>query len=139
MRYAVKDEEMDVDSYISSLDEPLAAIVARLRQILLMTAPGVYEIIKRAQPVYESDGPFAYIKAFSETVAIGFWRGVEIRDPKGLLEGQGDTMRHITIRHPAEIDAAAISDFVVQAINLNRVLGDPTKGQDFAGQEKRKK
>ena len=130
---------MDVDSYINGLDEPLAGIVARLRQILLMTAPGVDETIKWDQPVYESDGPFAYIKAFSETVNIGFWRGVELRDPKGLLAGTGDKMRHITIRHAAEIDGPAISDFVVQAIHLNRVLGDPTAGQDFADENKRKK
>ena len=130
---------MGVDRYISSLDEPLAAIVARLRQILLITAPGVYETIKWAQPVYESDGPFAYIKAFSNTVNIGFWRGVEMRDPYGLLTGTGDKMRHITIRHPAEIDRAAISDFVQQAINLNRVLGDPTKGLEADDGKKRKK
>ena len=130
---------MDVDSYINGLDEPLAAIVARLRQIMLMAAPGVDETIKWAQPVYESNGPFAYIKAFSETVNIGFWRGIEIRDPKGLLIGTGDKIRHITLRHPAEIDETAISDFVVQAINLNRVLGDPTKDQDFVNEKKRKK
>jgi len=130
---------MDVDQYISSLDEPLAAIVARLRQILLITAPGVYETIKWAQPVYDSDGPFAYIKALSETVNIGFWRGVEMRDPNDLLTGTGDKMRHITIRHPAEIDRAAIADFVLQAINLNRVLGDPTKDLDITDESKRKK
>jgi len=130
---------MDVDGYINGLDEPLAGIVARLRQIMLMTAPGVDETIKWAQPVYESDGPFAYIKAFTETVNIGFWRGIEIRDPKGLLEGTGDKMRHITIRHAAEIDRAAIADFVVQTINLNRVLGDPTRDLDFADDKKKKK
>jgi len=139
MRYAVKDEIMDVDAYINGLDEPLAGIVARLRQIMLMTAPGVDEIIKWDQPVYESDGPFAYIKAFSETVNIGFWRGIEIRDPKGLLAGTGDKMRHITIRHAAEIDKTAIADFVVQAIHLNRVLGDPTRDLDLTEGKKRKK
>jgi len=129
---------MTVDDYISSLDDPLAAIVAKLRQILLMTAPGVDETIKWAQPVYESDGPFAYIKSFSDTVNIGFWRGMEIHDPKDLLQGHGDKMRHITVRHVSEIDSAAISDFVVQAINLNRVLGDPSKNSTYEEGKKRR-
>jgi hypothetical protein len=118
---------MDVDSYVTGLDEPFAAIVSRLRQIILLTAPDVYESIKWAQPVYESDGPFAYIKAFTESVNFGFWRGVDLRDPKGLLQGQGGKMRHVKIISLADIDERAFSDFVVQAIQLNKVLGNPVE------------
>ncbi|MFC1950927.1 DUF1801 domain-containing protein [Chloroflexota bacterium] len=119
---------MDVDGYITTVGEPLATIVSKLRQIILMTAPGVYESIKWAQPVYESDGPFAYIRAYANHVDLGFWRGIDIRDPKDLLEGKGEKMRHIKFTNTADIDASAISEFVVQAIQLNRVLGNPTKG-----------
>jgi len=118
---------MDVDAYIAGLDEPFAAIVSRLRQIILLTAPDVYESIKWAQPVYESDGPFAYIKAFTESVNLGFWRGVDIHDPKGLLQGQGEKMRHIELTSLADVDEQAFSDYVVQAIQLNRVLGNPVE------------
>jgi len=120
---------MDVDGYIANLDEPLAAIVSKLRQIVLMTAPGVYETIKWSQPVYESDGPFVYIRAYTNHVDLGFWRGIDIRDPRGLLQGRGEKMRHLKFTSTAEIDASAISEFIVQAIQLNRVLGNPTRDQ----------
>ena len=94
-----------------------------------MTAPGVYETIKWSQPVYESDGPFVYIRAYTNHVDLGFWRGIDIRDPMGLLQGKGEKMRHLKFTSTAEIDASAISEFIVQAIQLNRVLGNPTRGQ----------
>jgi hypothetical protein len=56
--------EKTVDDYISGLEDSKAEIVARIRKIVLQAAPKVKESIKWAQPVYESNGPFAYIKAF---------------------------------------------------------------------------
>jgi hypothetical protein len=78
--------------------------------------------------VYSSNGPFAYIKAFKNSVNFGFWRGVELNDPKGLLQGSGDKMRHVKLTSTDDIDAAAFSDFVNQAMQLNQTKGDPTKG-----------
>ena len=120
---------MDVDTYSSKLGEPVAAIVSKLRQIILITAPGVYESIKWGHPAYESDGPFAYIRAYPNQVDLGFWRGIDLHDPGGLLEGKGEKIRYLRFTTTAGIDATTISEFVVQAIHLNRVLGDPTKRQ----------
>ena len=33
------------------------------------------------------DAAFAYVNAFKVHVNVGFFRGAEIADPKGLLEG----------------------------------------------------
>ncbi len=43
-----------------------------------------------AQPVYENNGPFAYIKAFKNSVNFGFCRGIDLEDPENLLQGTGD-------------------------------------------------
>lgn len=117
-----------VDSYIAGLEDWQAEIVSGVRQILNEAAPDADEAIKWAQPVYSSNGPFAYIKAFKNSVNFGFWRGVELNDPKGLLQGSGDKMRHVKITSTDDIDAAAFSDFVNQAMQLNQTKGDPTKG-----------
>lgn len=117
-----------VDDYINGLGTEQREIVARIRKLVLRAAPGARESIKWAQPVYESDGPFSYIKAFKNAVNFGFWRGVEIRDPKRLLRGSGDKMRHVRLGRVEDVDERALEDFVHQAVRLNRDKGDPTKG-----------
>jgi hypothetical protein len=120
--------EKTVDAYISSLNDKQADIVSSVRQIVREAAPNADEAIKWAQPVYSSNGPFAYIKAFKNSVNFGFWRGVDLKDPKGLLQGSGDKMRHIKLTSTDDIDAGAFSDFINQAVQLNQTKGDPTKG-----------
>jgi hypothetical protein len=118
-----------VEEYISSLEDWKGEIVAELREIILEISPEITESIKWAQPVYESNGPFSYIKAFKNAVNFGFWRGVDLKDPNGMLQGSGEKMRHVKLTKLDDIDHTLFSDFVRQAIKLNEELGDPTKGK----------
>jgi hypothetical protein len=117
-----------VDAYIAGLADWQAQIVSSVRQVLNQAAPEADEAIKWAQPVYSSNGPFAYIKAFKNSVNFGFWRGVDLKDPKGLLQGSGDKMRHVKLTSTDQVDQAAFSDLINQAVQLNQTKGDPTKG-----------
>jgi hypothetical protein len=116
-----------VDEYIAGLQGWQQEVVAAIRAIVQEAAPEAKESIKWAQPVYEVDGPFAYIKAHSGSVNFGFWRGVDLTDPGGLLEGTGGKMRHVKLAGMSDIRKRAFKDFVRQAIQLNRTKGDPTK------------
>ena len=123
------DKKKTVDEYIAGLEDWQQPIVTELRQIVRKAAPDAKESVKWAQPVYEHQGPFAYIRAFKSTVNIGFWRGTELTDPKGLLEGDGDRMKHLKIKTVKDIPSSLITDFVKQALVLNDEKGDPTKGR----------
>jgi hypothetical protein len=120
--------EKTVDGYIAALEGWKAEVVSKVRQIVLEAAPEAKEWIKWAQPVYETNGPFCYIKAFKNSVNFGFWRGVDIRDPKGLLQGSGEKMRHVKLTGIDDIDEKEFAEFVRQAVQLNLAKGDPTKG-----------
>jgi hypothetical protein len=61
-------------------------------------------------------------------VNFGFWRGIDISDPKGLLKGSGIKMRHVNITSLDNIDKGVFTGFIHQAIELNKIKGDPTKG-----------
>ena len=93
----------------------------------MKAAPEADESIKWAQPVYEVNGPFAYIKAFNNSVNFGFWIGIDIYDPEGLLRGSGEKMRHFKLSSLDDINQQIFSDFVRQAVNLNLTKGDPTR------------
>lgn len=116
-----------VDQYITSLPAEHAAIITELRSIVKKAAPKATEAYKWAQPVYESDGPMIWIKAYTKYVNIGFWRGTEMKDKHGLLQGDGDRMRHVKLTTVKDIKKTALTDYIKQAIKLNAANGDPTK------------
>jgi hypothetical protein len=116
-----------VDGYIAGLEDWQAEIVAKVRGIIRQAAPEASETIKWAQPVFESNGPFAYIKGFKKAVNFGFWRGVELNDPQGVLEGSGEKMRHVKLASLEDVDEALFTDLIRQAVRLNQQKGDPTK------------
>ena len=117
-----------VDEYIEGLEGWKGEALAILREIILKTAPEAKESIKWAQPVYEHNGPFSYMKAFKNSVNFGFWRGVDIDDHAGLLQGSGEKMRHLKLTGVEDINQEVFADYVKQAVALNLEKGDPTKG-----------
>ena len=117
-----------VDEYVASLGSDWRSeTVASLRKVVDAAAPEGSSTIKWAQPVWESNGPFAYVKAFQSSVNIGFWRGTQLEDRNGILEGEGERMKHLTLREGDAIPADELAGFVRQAVELNRELGNPAR------------
>lgn len=121
-----KQVATSVDGYIGQYKGWQREALMRLREIIVAAGPDLAEDIKWAQPVYEFQGPVCYIKAFSDHINVGFWRGTELRDADGLLVGDSMKMRHITIRNVNEIKRDVLESLVKQAVKLNREKGDPT-------------
>ena len=61
------------------------------------------------------DAAFGYVNAFSAHVNVGFFRGSELSDPSGLLEGTGKFMRHVKLRPERDVDAAALTKLIETA------------------------
>ena len=116
-----------VDEYAASFPGWQAEAINSIQQIIREAAPKASESIKWAQPVWEENGPMMWLKAYKTYVNLGFWRGVELTDPKGLLEGTGDLMRHVKINSLEDLNKPAITKFAKQAAKLNREKGDPTR------------
>ena len=51
----------------------------------------------------------------SRLVNVGFFRGAEIADPAGLLEGTGRFMRHVKLRPGRAVDAMALTNLIETA------------------------
>ena len=113
-----------VDEYVLSQEEWASEILTELRRIVRENAPDASESIKWAQPVYEDNGPFCFIKAHKKHVNFGFWRGVQLDDPRGYLQGTGEKMRHVKITSIDDMDREALGYLVKQAVELNREYGD---------------
>ena len=115
-----------VDEYIAAFNDWRTDAMKRLREVVKEGAPHSAVGIKWAQPVWEWNGPMIWMKAYPKHVDIGFWRGTEMDDPKKVLTGDGERMRHIKITSVEEIPADALRDLVKQAVKLNTAKGNPT-------------
>jgi hypothetical protein len=89
---------------------PLAEVwFSRMRQC----GPDVREVMHDGCPVAcVGDAPFGYVNLFKDHVNVGFYRGVELADPAGLLQGTGKRMRHVKLWPGRETDLAALGDLV---------------------------
>lgn len=117
---------INVDGYIGHFKGWQREVLTTLRAIIRAGAGDIDEAILWSQPVFSSNGPVCYIKAFSDHVNFGFWRGTDLDDPEGLLVGDLTMMRHITIRHVNDVKRDVFEAMVRQAVRLNRDKGDPT-------------
>ena len=118
---------MTLQEYIGGLEGWQAEVVQSLVNLVYEAVPEAKGSIKWSQPVFESDGPFCYIKPAKNHVNLGFWWGVKLDDPEGLLQGTGEKMRHIKISGPEDINAGKLIPYVRQSAEMNQTLGDPTR------------
>lgn len=75
-------------------------VIRSLVKLVTDAAPLATPHIKWGQPVFVANGPFAFVKPAKNHVTIGFWRGADLKDPKGVLEGDGVRMKHLKSPRP---------------------------------------
>lgn len=115
-----------VDGYVTNHRGWQRDVLTSLRALIKNAVPDIEESIMWSQPVFSSNGPICFIKAYAEAVHFGFWRGTELDDSEGLLTGDLTKMRHIAIKSAKDIKADVLDAMVRQAAKLNREKGDPT-------------
>ena len=76
----------------------------------------VRELIHDGCPVAcVEDAAFAYVNTFKSHVNVGFFRGVVLADPAGLLEGSGKRMRHVKLTADSEPNVQALRALIAAA------------------------
>jgi len=94
----------------------LGAIARHWFGVMRRCGGDVRELLHDGHPTAcVGDAAFAYVNAFKAHVNVGFFRGAEIADPKGLLEGTGKFMRHMKLRPGHDVDAAALTMLIKTA------------------------
>ena len=96
--------------------DELGAIARRWFEVMRGCGDDVRELLHDGAPTAcVGDAAFAYVNAFKAHVNVGFFRGAEIADPEGLLEGTGKFMRHAKLRPDRDVDAAALKKLIETA------------------------
>ncbi len=94
----------------------LGAIAQRWFEVMRNCGDDVRELLHDGHPTAcVGDAAFAYVNAFKAHVNVGFFRGAEIADPAGLLEGTGKFMRHVKLRAEGDVDSGALMKLIETA------------------------
>jgi hypothetical protein len=88
-----------VTDYISKASEHQIATLETLRQLIHETVENVTEEIKWNMPVFGKPKDFAYLRFSKKHITLGFYHIDKLVDPENLLEGEGNTLKHIKITH----------------------------------------
>lgn len=104
------------DKYLAAQSPENRAIIRSLRRFVKRIAPKLGEAVKWGNGCWVgSDGPVAYVYSDAEYVQFGFFNGSSLKDPKGLLQGKGQYVRHIEVRDRSAIDERAFAALLRQA------------------------
>ena len=107
------------DDYLAGQVPRNRAIIGALRNFVKRVEPGLSEAVKWGNGCWVGrSGPVAYVYSATGYVQFGFFRGSVLKDPRGLLEGEGKYVRHIKVRDPSEIDERAFAALLRQAARL---------------------
>jgi len=94
----------------------LGVIAHHWFEVMRMCGDDFRELLHDGHPTAcVADAAFAYVNAFTAHVNVGFFRGAELADPAGLLEGTGKYMRHVKLRPERNVDATALVKLIETA------------------------
>jgi hypothetical protein len=106
----------DVERWFDLRPDELGIIARQWFEIMRGCGDDVRELLHDGHPTAcVGEAAFGEVNAFTAHVNVRFFRGAEIDDPKGLLEGTGKFMRHVKLRPNADDDETALSELIYTA------------------------
>ena len=129
---------MAPDARLGSFDDLMSAlppgtapvvepIARKLRAVILEGFPEAVEVVRLGDGAASYGvGPkkmsesHVYVMPQTAYVNLGFWHGVGLPDPVGLLQGTGAKMRHVKVRSVEDAGSPAVRALVAAALAERR-------------------
>lgn len=114
-----------IDNHINELDDWRGKTLARLRKLILKTAPELSEEWKWDTPVWGYKGNVVAGGVFKDHIKLNFFKGASLEDPKGLFNAglEAKATRAIDFHEGDEIDEAALKELIRAAVAYNAAGG----------------
>jgi hypothetical protein len=103
-----------VTDYIGDAPTEQSEMLEVLRGLIHETVGNVSEEIKWGFPVFAQAKDFAYLRLAKKHITLGFYHIDKLKDPQGLLEGEGKIFKHIKIRKLEDIKSQMIEEWLQQ-------------------------
>src|SRR5437870_1411537 len=102
-----------IEVWMHEHSDQLGGIAQRWFAVMRACGEDVRELLHDGHPTAcVGDAAFGYVNVFKAHVNVGFFRGAEIPDPEGILEGTGKFMRHVKLRPERDVNARALMKLI---------------------------
>jgi hypothetical protein len=108
--------------FIQQYSTEVQELVQEARSLVLQTYPGVCEQVDVPSKLFaygygsRMKEMLCVIMPVKQGLNLGFYGGVDLPDPAGLLQGTGKRHRHVRIQSSAELHAPAVHDLLAAAL-----------------------
>lgn len=115
------------DDLLAITSDQMRPIVIALRELVLSVHENAIEVVRLGDraatygvgPKKMSEG-HTYVLPYENWVNLGFYRGAELPDPQGLLDGTGAKMRHVKVRTVEQVSDPALRQLAAAALEERR-------------------
>ena len=136
MKQRVPPPLPDYLRFLAPFEARITNLALATRKLVLEEAPDSTELIYDAYNAVATGFGFTgrpsecfiHIAVYAKWVNLGFHRGSELEDPKGVLQGTGRLVRHIRIAELTDLEKPAVRAFVRAAISQAKRPGPGAKG-----------
>jgi hypothetical protein len=114
-----------IDNYIKGLNDWRGKLLARLRKLILESAPELAEEWKWDTPVWSYKGNVVAGGVFKDHMKLNFFKGASLKDPKKLFNAglEAKASRAIDFSENSKVDESALKELVREAVAFNRSGG----------------
>lgn len=116
-----------VDDVLALADGIVRDILMQLRNLIVSLHPDTVEVARPGErSVAYGHGPkkmseaYVYLMPHARHLNLGFYHGVSMSDPEGLLEGTGKALRHVKLYSAEDAADPAIRRLIESAIAERR-------------------
>jgi hypothetical protein len=115
-------DKKDIEAFLASYPAGVTELAHAARRLLERALPGAEETLDQSARVIG----FGYGPGYKGTVCalilsktgvkIGLFRGSELPDPKGLLQGSGKVHRHVALQTLADLKQPGLKPLIKAAL-----------------------
>jgi hypothetical protein len=112
----------NVEGFLSQYDETVSRYALKLREVLLTNLPDIIEQVDIPARMIA----YSYGKRYVEMICtiipskkrlkLGFYKGPDLPDPRGILEGEGKISRYVVVNSDKLIHSSAIKKLLSSAL-----------------------
>ena len=106
------DYNSKVTEYIDNAQGEQIETLEILRDLIHSSVSDVKEEIKWGFPVFAKKEDFTYLRFSKKHITLGFYNIDKIEDPDNVLEGSGNTLKHIKIKNKTDFDEKLVSKWL---------------------------
>ena len=123
---------MTIEEFLAAYSPEVRDLTRKARALVLNVIPDAVEQIDAASKLIGYGCGLKYadlicvIMPLKSAVNLGLYRGTELADPTGLLEGTGKRNRHVKLRDESAIENPALAELLKAAVaakNRNLTFG----------------